>query len=164
MLWAQSATKDYIRAENKFSLSPSYSIHKSLNHRVARRIYGMKYSWRALKTKNRHNNRIKSSGQARMVYMSKTWTTASPPREGEPTGTERRAETPKRIEPWSFPLLTGLASAARSNRLLALSSEHRKTSILLSAAPHGETGVWEFEVDEGDQMSSASHIAIDTTH
>ena len=33
MLGAQSTTKEYIRVENKFNLSPSYSIHKSLNQK-----------------------------------------------------------------------------------------------------------------------------------
>ena len=34
VLWAQSTTKDYIRAEKQnFSPSPSYSFHKSLNHK-----------------------------------------------------------------------------------------------------------------------------------
>ena len=34
MLWTQSATKGYIRAEHYFILSPSYLFHKSLLHKV----------------------------------------------------------------------------------------------------------------------------------
>ena len=33
MLWAQSTTKDYIRIENNFNLSPRYSFHKSLHQK-----------------------------------------------------------------------------------------------------------------------------------
>ena len=33
------------------------------------RIYGMKYSWKGHKDRNRHKNRIKRSGQARLVYV-----------------------------------------------------------------------------------------------
>ena len=37
--------------------------------RVVGRIYGMKYSWKGHKDRNRHRNRIKGSGQARLVYV-----------------------------------------------------------------------------------------------
>ena len=37
--------------------------------RVVGRIYGMKYSWKGHKERNRHKNRIKRSGQARLVYV-----------------------------------------------------------------------------------------------
>ena len=37
--------------------------------RVVRRIYGMKYSWKGHKDKNRHKNIIKRSGQAQLVYV-----------------------------------------------------------------------------------------------
>ena len=37
--------------------------------RVVGRIYEMKYSWKVHKDKNRHKNRIKRSGQARLVYV-----------------------------------------------------------------------------------------------
>ena len=37
--------------------------------RVVGRIYGMKYSWKGHKDRNRHNNRIKRSGEARLVYI-----------------------------------------------------------------------------------------------
>ena len=37
--------------------------------RAVRRIYGMKYSWTGHKDRNRHKNRIKSSGQAWLVYV-----------------------------------------------------------------------------------------------
>ena len=37
---------------------------------VVGRIYGMKYSWKGHKDRNRHKNRIKKkSGQARLVYV-----------------------------------------------------------------------------------------------
>ena len=36
--------------------------------RVVGRIYEMKYSWKGHKDRNRHKNRIKRSGQARLVY------------------------------------------------------------------------------------------------
>ena len=32
-------------------------------------MYRMKYSWKGLKDKNRHKNRIKRSRQARVVYV-----------------------------------------------------------------------------------------------
>ena len=37
--------------------------------RVVGRFYGMKYSWKGHKDRNRHKNRIKRSGQARIVYV-----------------------------------------------------------------------------------------------
>ena len=36
--------------------------------RVVVRIYGMKYSWKGQKDRNRHKNRIQESGQALLVY------------------------------------------------------------------------------------------------
>ena len=39
--------------------------------RVAGRIYGMKYSWKGHKDRNRHKNRIKRSGQTRLVCFYK---------------------------------------------------------------------------------------------
>ena len=33
VFWAQSTTKDYIRAKTNFNLSPVYSAHKSSNHK-----------------------------------------------------------------------------------------------------------------------------------
>ena len=35
-LWAQSTTKDYVRAERNFDLSPIYSAHKSSNHKFSK--------------------------------------------------------------------------------------------------------------------------------
>ena len=37
---------------------------------VVGRIYGMKYSWKGHKDRNRYKNRIKRSGQARLVYVT----------------------------------------------------------------------------------------------
>ena len=37
--------------------------------RVIGRIYGMKYSWKDQKCRNRHMNRIKRSGQAQLIYV-----------------------------------------------------------------------------------------------
>ena len=37
--------------------------------RVVGRIYGKKYSWKGHQERNRHKNRIKRSGQARLVYV-----------------------------------------------------------------------------------------------
>ena len=37
--------------------------------RVVGRIYGMTYSGKVRKDKNRHTNRIKGSGQAGLVYV-----------------------------------------------------------------------------------------------
>ena len=37
--------------------------------RVVGRIYGMKYSWKGHKDRNRHKNRIKRSGQARLSCL-----------------------------------------------------------------------------------------------
>ena len=45
----------------------------------------MKYSSKGHKDRNRHKNRIKRSGQARLVDV-KNINATSPPREGEPTG------------------------------------------------------------------------------
>ena len=36
---------------------------------VVGRIYGMEYSWKDHKDRNRHKNRIKRSGQARLVHV-----------------------------------------------------------------------------------------------
>ena len=44
----------------------------------------MKYGWKGHKDRNRHKNRIKRSGQGRLVYV---YTVTSRPREGEPVGT-----------------------------------------------------------------------------
>ena len=49
------------------------------------RIHGMKYSWKGHKDRSMHNNRIKRSGQARLVYV-KDINCNIPPREGEPVG------------------------------------------------------------------------------
>ena len=49
--------------------------------RVVGRIYGMKYSRKDYKDRNRYRNGVKRNGQARLVYIT------SPPREGEPAGT-----------------------------------------------------------------------------
>ena len=38
--------------------------------RVVRRIYGMKYSWKGHKDRNTYKNRMKRSGQARLVYVT----------------------------------------------------------------------------------------------
>ena len=38
VLWAQSTTKDYIRAKTNFTLSPIYSSHKSSNHKFPEKI------------------------------------------------------------------------------------------------------------------------------
>ena len=40
--------------------------------RVVRRIYGVKYSWKGHTDRNRHKNRTKRSGQARLVYVKDT--------------------------------------------------------------------------------------------
>ena len=37
--------------------------------RVVGRIYGRKYSWKGHKDRNRHKNRIRSRGQARLAYV-----------------------------------------------------------------------------------------------
>ena len=37
--------------------------------RVVGRIYGIKYSFKGHKNRNRNENRIKRSGQARLVYV-----------------------------------------------------------------------------------------------
>ena len=37
--------------------------------RVVGRIYGMKYTWKGHKDGDRHKNRLKTSGQARLVYV-----------------------------------------------------------------------------------------------
>ena len=37
--------------------------------RVVGRIYGMNYSWKGHKHRNRHKNRIKRSGEVRLVYV-----------------------------------------------------------------------------------------------
>ena len=39
--------------------------------RVVGRVYGMKYSWKGHKHRNRHKDRIKTSGQTRLVYGKK---------------------------------------------------------------------------------------------
>ena len=54
--------------------------------RVVGRIYGMKYSWKGHKDRNRDKNRIKRVGKLGW-FMSKTQTVTSPPRESEPAGT-----------------------------------------------------------------------------
>ena len=47
----------------------------------------MKYSSKGHKDLNIHKNRIKRSGQARLIYVKDT-NRNIPPREGEPAGTE----------------------------------------------------------------------------
>ena len=37
--------------------------------RLVGRIYGMKYSSKGHKDRNRHRNRVKRSGQARLLYV-----------------------------------------------------------------------------------------------
>ena len=54
--------------------------------RVVGRIYGMKYSGKGRKDRNRHKNRIRRSEQARLVYV-KDITATSTPHEVEPAGT-----------------------------------------------------------------------------
>ena len=44
-------------------------MNRVRKRRVVRRIYGMKYSWKGHKNRNRHKNRMKRSGQARLVYV-----------------------------------------------------------------------------------------------
>ena len=53
--------------------------------RVVGRIHGMKYSWKGHKDRNRHKNRIKRSGQVRLLYVTDI-NCKSPPRKGEPVG------------------------------------------------------------------------------
>ena len=62
--------------------------------RVFWRIYGMKYSWKSHKDRDRHKNRLKGVGKLGW-FMSKTQTATSPPRGGEPTGTYRRRDSCK---------------------------------------------------------------------
>ena len=50
------------------------------------RIYGMKYSWKGHKDRNRHTNRLKRVGKLGW-FKSKTQTATSPPLEGEAAGT-----------------------------------------------------------------------------
>ena len=54
--------------------------------RVVERIYGIKYSWKGHKDRNRHKNRMKKEW-ASSVGLCQTSTITSPPREGEPAGT-----------------------------------------------------------------------------
>ena len=58
---------------------------------VVGRLYGMKYSRKGHKDRNRHKNRIKRSGRARLV-VSLTEALTSPPLEGEPVGTRWRSK------------------------------------------------------------------------
>ena len=51
---------------NKAEIRPKNRVRK---RRVVGRIYGMKYSWKGHKDRNRHKSRIKRSGQARLVYV-----------------------------------------------------------------------------------------------
>ena len=41
--------------------------------RVVGRIYGMRYRWKGHKDRNRHNNRLKWSGQARSIPTTWRW-------------------------------------------------------------------------------------------
>ena len=80
MLYAQSTTKDCVRAEGDFIKKYIYSRKdqsgrnkiggtRVRKRRVVGRIHGMKYSWKGYKDRNRHKIRIKRSGQARVVYV-----------------------------------------------------------------------------------------------
>ena len=40
-----------------------------IKRKVVGRIYGMKYTWKGHKDGDRHKNRLKTSGQARLVYV-----------------------------------------------------------------------------------------------
>ena len=60
----------------------------------------MKYSWKGHKDRNRHKDRIKRSGQARLVI---TQTVTSPPRDGEPAGTCSKEEGVIRYNNPGFP-------------------------------------------------------------
>ena len=55
--------------------------------RVVGIIYGMKYSRKDRKDRNRYRNGIKRNGQARLVYV-KALTATSPARAGEPARTQ----------------------------------------------------------------------------
>ena len=44
-------------------------MNKVSKRRVVGRSYGTKYSWKGHKARNRHKNRIKTSGQARLFYV-----------------------------------------------------------------------------------------------
>ena len=77
MLWAQSTTRDYIRAEGDvpkliYSWKGQYGRDKTgrtvRKRRAVGWIYGMKYSWNGRKDRKRQKNRIKRSGQAQLVY------------------------------------------------------------------------------------------------
>ena len=54
-VWAQSTTKDYIRAKKKFSLSPTYSTHKSSNHKFSQ-IYKISPDTNLYETKDTCTN------------------------------------------------------------------------------------------------------------
>ena len=70
----------------------------------------MKYNWKGHKDRNRHKNRIRRSGQARLVYVRQTVT--SPPREGEPSGTRER-ERESRRNRWHCTTALDLANSAQ---------------------------------------------------
>ena len=63
----------------------------------------MKYSRKGHKDRNGHKNRIKGSGQARLVNVTRKPVT-SPPREGEPTRTvdSRKFKPPQTAKKTQF--------------------------------------------------------------
>ena len=56
-----------VERTNKTELRRRNRVRK---RRLVGRIYGMKHNWKAHKDRNRHKNRIKRSGQARLIYVS----------------------------------------------------------------------------------------------
>ena len=68
---------------------------------VIQRTYGMKYSWKGHKDRNRYKNWIKRSGQA-WLGLSSTQTTTPPPREGEPAETVMNCEWKQNNNWWSL--------------------------------------------------------------
>ena len=97
VFWAQSPTRDHIRAEEDFhtelnSWKDQQARDKTgktewKKRRVVGRIYEMKYSWKGHKDRHRHKNRMKRNGQARLDYVFVTETVTSPLREREPART-----------------------------------------------------------------------------
>ena len=78
VLKAQSIQKDYIRAEGGFqeeiySWKDQWGRNETgrtvRKQRAVGRIYGMKSGWKGHEDRNRHKNKIKRSGQARLVYV-----------------------------------------------------------------------------------------------
>ena len=146
MFWAQSTTRDYIRAEGDFHKErhswkdqirqTSDRKNRVRKWRVVGRLYEMKYSWKGHEERDRHKNRIERSKKARLFYVKNIngsipstlrWARGDPSRED-------RALLPRHFGVVRCYLLENYATDGNMSAIVLCESRLQSPSLIWSLA------------------------------